>query len=160
LKIKEPTGSLCWALARQTVGGGTLVGDTVNDNSETYLAAQAFSGTYEVRVERVWGHTLNNKATVTVIRHQGTPDEAQQRFTVARPTSRPLTVKLDGGRRTELAYGPPQKPVDLTARTAEAAEQGADRVLNQLRALADPEVTGTSQGPRGAAYAGGFEQPK
>ena len=26
LKVKEPTGSVCWVLNRQTIGGGTLTG--------------------------------------------------------------------------------------------------------------------------------------
>ena len=63
LHVFEPTGSMCTPLSRQTIGGGVLMGDLLADmTSETYLAAEAFSGDYEVEIERVWGHPLNNKA--------------------------------------------------------------------------------------------------
>src|SRR5947209_11624725 len=56
LKVKEPTGGVCWSLNRQTIGGGTFSGDTVGDlNNEIYTAAEAFSGDYEITVDRVWG---------------------------------------------------------------------------------------------------------
>ncbi len=63
LKVKEPTGSVCWVLNPQTVGGGTLTGDAQSDpNSETYQAAEAFNGDYEVTVDRVWGRPLSGRA--------------------------------------------------------------------------------------------------
>src|SRR5262249_11269921 len=78
LKVKEPTGSVCSALNRLTVGGGTLIGDTLADqNSETYVAPLAFSGAYEISVERVWGEPQGGEAQVKIIRHQGTKDETE-----------------------------------------------------------------------------------
>ena len=72
LKVQEPSGSVCSALNRQTVGGGILIGDSLSDmTTETYLAAEAFSGEYQVAIERVWGKPLGNRAQIKVIRHPG-----------------------------------------------------------------------------------------
>ena len=76
LKVTEPTGSVCSWLNRQTVGGGTLLGDTLAEPSrETYVAAQAFSGVHKVTVDRTWGRPLGEKAKLEIVRHQGTPQE-------------------------------------------------------------------------------------
>src|SRR5207302_1133262 len=83
LHVAEPPGSVCSPLSRQTVGGGTLIGDTLsNPTGETYVAAQAFPGEYTVTVERVWGRPLGGKAQLKIILSQGTEDEAEQLVTV------------------------------------------------------------------------------
>jgi hypothetical protein len=157
LKVEEPTGSVCSALTRQTVGGGTLIADSLASmTSETYAAAEAFSGDYKVWVERVWGKALGGKAQLKIIRHQGTPEETEQLVTVkiSSSISEPVTVKLEGGRRTEAAYVPPpslHQPGD----DATAPKEGSDAILNRLRALSDPEVTGFEPGTKGGATAGG-----
>ena len=147
LHVLEPTGSLCSPLHRQTIGGGVLIGDSLADmTSETYLAAEAFSGDYEIEIEKVWGHPLNNKAQLKIIHHQGTPDEREQLLTVELKSrhSERIKVKLEQGRRTEAAYVPPpsaQKKPD----TAATAPDNPDKVLHKLRVLADPEVTGVGR---------------
>jgi hypothetical protein len=156
LQVEEPNGSVCSVLNRQTVGGGTAIGDSVgNMTSETYVAAQGFSGEYRVRVERVWGRPLGDKAQLRIVRHQGTPEESEQLLTVSVKSNltQPVTVKLAGGRRTELAYVPP--PSALEPPDAKAPEgESPGQVLNKLRAAADPEVTGTEAGGlRGSTYA-------
>src|SRR5262249_20212564 len=110
LKVSEPGGGVCSALSRVTVGGGTLIGDTLDErNAATYVAAEAFSGDYAIQVERVWGKPLGNKCQLKIIRHQGTPEEAEQLVTVrlGSATMKPITVKLEDGRRAETAYVPP-----------------------------------------------------
>ncbi len=107
LKVIEPTGSVCTSLNRQTIGGGVLIGDSLADmTGETYLAAEAFPGEYEIEIEKVWGHPLNDKAQLRIIRHQGTPDEVEQLVTVEvkSRTSDRIKVKLEAGRRKEAAY--------------------------------------------------------
>ncbi len=149
LHVTEPTGSTCSPLHRQTIGGGVLIGDSLSDmTSETYLAAEGFSGEYEIEIEKIWGHPLNNKAQLKIIRHQGTPEEREQLVTVELKSnhSERIKVKLENGRRTEAAYVPPpgaQKKPD----TAPVQLDSPDKVLHQLRVLADPEVTGVSRAP-------------
>jgi hypothetical protein len=146
-------------LNRQTVGGGTLLGDGVADMAhETFVAAEAFSGEYRVSVERVWGHPLGNKAQLKIIRHQGTPDETEQLVTVhlSSANPQPVLVNLEGGRRTETAYVPPPAALVPPEAPAGAEEENARQVWGKLRALADPEATGYEYGGlRGGAYAPG-----
>jgi hypothetical protein len=154
LKVEEPTGSFCSIMQKQTVNGGTLIGDSLASmTSETYVAAQAFSGEYRITVDRIWGRPLGNKAQLRIIRHQGTPEESEELVTVTidSATSKPVIVNLSSGRRTSAAYVPPPEslnpPEDVTAPSS-----GTDAVLNKLRVLADPEVTGVEQtGMRGGA---------
>jgi tetratricopeptide (TPR) repeat protein len=148
LKVVEPTGSVCSPLNRQTVGGGVLIGDSLADmTGETYLAAEAFSGDYEVEIEKVWGHPLNGKAQLCIIRHQGTPDEMEQLVTVELKsrTSNRIKVKVEEGRRKETAFVPPRQSQQEPEQTP-SAPRNPDKVLHQLRALADPEITGVERG--------------
>jgi hypothetical protein len=157
LHVLEPTGSMCSPLHRQTIGGGVLIGDSLADmTSETYLAAEGFSGDYEIQIEKVWGHPLNNKAQLKIICNQGTPDEYEQLLTVELKSrhSERIKVKLANGRRTEAAYVPPpsaQKKPDAAA----AATDNPDTVLHKLRVLADPEVTGVGRNPSGEVFSPG-----
>src|SRR5262249_14449478 len=76
LKIKEPAGSVCSFLNRQTIGGGILIGGTLDQpRGESYIAAEAFPGEYTVTVERVWGRPLGDKAQLEITRYKGTPRE-------------------------------------------------------------------------------------
>jgi tetratricopeptide (TPR) repeat protein len=157
LKVIEPTGSVCWSLARQTVGGGVLIGDSLADmTSETYLAAEAFPGVYQIDIEKVYGHPLGGKCQVKIIRHQGTPDETEQLLTVelkSRHAER-ISLKVDDGRRKETAYVAPRE-LHEDPEPAPSAPQNPDKVLHQLRVLADPEVTGVSRGFNGAVATSG-----
>ena len=115
--------------------------------SESYLAAEGFSGDYEIEIEKVWGHPLNNKAQLRIIRHQGTPEEREQLLTVELKSrhSERIKVKLEDGRRTETAYvAPPERRKKPEVESA--ALGNPDKVFHQLRVLADPEVTGVGRG--------------
>ena len=149
LKVKEPTGSLCSSLNRTTIGGGTLIGDTLSDmNHETYMAAEAFSGEYEITVDSVWDHRLSKKAQITVIRHQGTKDETiDPPITVDLTKNVPVKVTLENGRRTETAYVPPPSS-QQTPDAALVPQSQHDKILAQLRDLADPETVVESKGFR------------
>jgi hypothetical protein len=132
-----------------------------NSGSETYAAAEAFSGEYRITVEKIWGKPLGNKVQLRIIRHQGTKDESEELITLKMHStiSEPITVKLDGGRRTEAAYVPPPAAhlaLDEAAASTKSTEEAPDAVFNKLRALADPEVTGTERGrPQGGLHTPG-----
>jgi tetratricopeptide (TPR) repeat protein len=149
LEVREPIGSLCSFLQRQTPGGGILLGDTVTDSTrESYVAAKAFSGDYQITIRRIWGRPLGGKASLKIIQHQGTPRQTERWETFVFDRNQTLTVSLDDGRRTSAEYVPPP-----AARRSEsvAEKESPDRVLNKLRALADPEYVGTE-----ARAGGGF----
>ncbi|HEY7311775.1 MAG TPA: hypothetical protein VH643_20600 [Gemmataceae bacterium] len=158
LHVIEPTGSVCSPLNRQTVGGGILIGDSLADmTSETYLAAEAFSGVYEVEIENVWGHPLGGKVQLRIIRHQGTPEETEELRTVVMKSKHSERIKLkplDDGRRTETAYVAPREQ-QRTPEPSPATGESPDKVLHQLRVMADPEVTGVSRGFNGATTSSG-----
>jgi hypothetical protein len=150
LKVKEPTGSFCWVLNRQTIGGGTMTGDAQADkNSETYQAARAFSGDYEVTVDRVWGAPLSNKAQLTIIRHQGTPQQSVELATIDLKKGGAVKVNLTDGRRTEAAYVPPPSAVRPIS---EGVVKTNDRssLMNKLRKLSEPDVQGVTVGIHGS----------
>jgi hypothetical protein len=166
LEVKEPIGTVCSFTHRQSPGGGILIGNNLADRfHETYSAAQAFSGEYQVTVRRIWGRPLGSKATLEIIEHQGTNSETRQRETLVFERSKDLTVVLKEGRRKSVA----QVPASSTAaRTPSAAvvSQNSDRILNKLRALADPEssfgtgIQGTTvSAGQPAPFAGGVPPP-
>jgi hypothetical protein len=147
LKIEEPSGSICSGLNRQTVGGGALLGDTLaaaDKGSETYVAAQAFSGEYKVTVDRIWGQPNGGKARLEIIQHQGTPQQSVKLIGIdfKAKDGNQVKVKLDQGRRTVLASVPPPGSLQPPVQKETA---NADTVFRQLRALADPSFTGTEQ---------------
>jgi hypothetical protein len=153
LKVSEPTSTVCSALNRQTIGGGTLLGDSLAEpNRETYVAAEAFPGAYVVTIERVWGRPLGDKAQLRVIRHQGTPQEIEELVTVdlrGSRTSTPVTVQLGEGRRKRAASVPAPTVYQPPERGPSQGMAQSDRVLHTLRALADPEVNGYESSVRG-----------
>jgi hypothetical protein len=159
LEVTEPIGTVCSFLQRQTPGGGTLLGDNLeNTNRETYVAAKAFSGDYQVTIRRIWGRPLGGKATLEIIQHQGTPRESRRRETVVFDRKHTLTFSLDEGRRTTAEYVPPP----VTNKHAQSALTAAspDRVLNKLRAKADAEMTGAEgTGMRGKLASLGVPTP-
>jgi hypothetical protein len=134
LKVKElATNSVCWCLNRQTVNGGILIGDNLSEpNSESYVAAQAFSGDYEVTVERVWGRPVGDKVQLEIIQHQGTNQESRKLLSVK--PGEVVKVTLETGSRKTLAAVPPQ----TTDRSAESTRpSNPDRILYKLRDLSE-----------------------
>jgi hypothetical protein len=154
LKVTEPTGSVCSPVNRQTVGGGILIGDSLADmTSETYQAAHAFTGEYLIAVERVWGKPLGNKAQLKIIRHQGTPQETEELTTLDLSSTKPVKVTLGNGRRIETAYVPPQASVQASD---SPTLDNPNRLLNQLRAMADPEITQYERGFQSSGSSSGI----
>jgi len=152
LKVLEPNGSVCSWLNRQTVGGGVLIGDTLGEvGGETYVAAQAFPGTYKVTVDQVWGRPLGGKAKLEVIRHQGTAKETIETTTLTFSNTNSLVVRLDDGRRTEAAAVPPPSAIQKPEPAIETNDR--DRVWAQWGAWAERSENGT--GLRGDVGAGG-----
>ncbi len=145
LQVKEPVGSLCNPTNSQTVGGGVLLGDSLTETGlETYTAAEAFSGNYEIKVKKIWGKTNGDKAQVRVIQNLGTPDQHEDIYSIDLTKTTPLVIKVEKGRRTELAYVPP--PSMRPSSRSEKIRLVSKDVGTQLRDLADPEVTGFQRG--------------
>ena len=148
LEVKEPTGSTCSTLTRRTPNGGTFVGDMPGDGpAERYVAAEAFSGSYEIRVRTAWGVPAGGKAQVRVIRFQGTDREVQEVFQVDVASGKPVRLNLADGRRSEMALVVPPRP-------REDVVAGGDRredVFHSLRRMTEPYIPGSTSGIRGGA---------
>jgi tetratricopeptide (TPR) repeat protein len=155
LEVKEPIGTICSYQQRQTEGGGTFMGDTLADpNRKSYVAAEAFSGDYEVTVRRVWGRPLGAKATLKIITHQGTPQQRERIETVTLDRDHKMKVALDEGRRTSLAKVPPASASQQPALASARPDRG--RVFNKLRALADPDFADSGSSVQGGLSAPGI----
>jgi hypothetical protein len=149
LRVKEPSGSLCSFLNRQTIGGGTLLGGTLDqERGETYIAAEAFPGEYTISVDRVWGRALGDKAQLEITRYKGTPRETKRVETIDFRLGNSITINLDNGRRTTGADVPPPS---ATQRPEPLASVDTVGLLRKLRDIADPMSTGIEAGLRGGS---------
>jgi hypothetical protein len=157
LEVREPIGTLCSYLQRQSPGGGVLLGDRIGDvPQESYVAAKAFSGDYQITVRRVWGRPLGGKAVLEVIQHQGTPEETHRRETLVFDRIHLTSVNLTDGQRNMAEFVPAAPPSSPAKHKTLA---GRDQVLNDLRALADGDHTRIDSSMRGATTASGSTQP-
>lgn len=101
LCVVEPGDLLCSPTTPRTVQGGVLTFDGPMGR-ERYVATQAFSGDYELLFRTVWGKPTANTIHVDVVKHKGTARESRERHAVSLADADPrLTVRLEGGRRTE-----------------------------------------------------------
>ena len=62
------------------------------------MAAQAFTGEFEVKVRHLWGQPLGVKARLEIVQHQGTPKETR------RIEGSAASVEIHGGERSQ--WGP------------------------------------------------------
>jgi hypothetical protein len=113
--------------------------------TEVYSAAKAFNGTYKVKADYIGGDVQGDKVQVKVTRHKGTPAERAEYFTLNLKEQTEVSIKFDGGRRTELAVLP--SPVDRAKYQSKPAQ--SEQVMTKLRAL----VSGAGQ------IAGGVGSP-
>jgi tetratricopeptide (TPR) repeat protein len=109
LKVLEPLGTVCSAQNRMTPAGGVLVQDSYGKDpgstknpAELYICPRGLPGDYEIRLERVWGNPQGGRVKVEVIYADGTPDAKRETHFVAVTSTKPLVVKLESGRRTQL----------------------------------------------------------
>jgi hypothetical protein len=150
LEVKEPIGTVCSFLQRQSPGGGTLLGDGYTDaGHESYVAAKAFSGDYHVTVRRIWGRPMGGKANLEIIEHMGTARENRRRETIAFDRKYTMSVAMADGRRTKTEFVPP--PAVKKKSPERKGPSQSDSVLARLRMEANPEFAGEEYGPRGGA---------
>jgi hypothetical protein len=99
-------------------------------------------------VKRAWGQPAGGKATVEIIEHQGTPQEAIRRETLVIDDAQTITVNLAAGRRTQVADVPAIEVIRQFDRTF-ASKRDASNPLEQLKALASPVIVGIDGGLQG-----------
>ena len=125
LIVTEPTGSVCSATHKRTTNGGLLKCDVLeqrdDDRSEVYTAAVAVPGTYSVRVKKVLGTPIDNRARVKVTKNAGTPTESVEVFSIDLATESAVAVTLAVGSRTDLA-GVPDEARESQLESTQAIE--------------------------------------
>ena len=104
LVVEEPFGGVCSYETPDSNGGGVLTrdgfGPQVENCIEEYVCAKAMKGEYRILVNRSWGDITSNRATMTVIHHQGTPEESTETHIVQIDKGMNVVrVTLDHGRR-------------------------------------------------------------
>jgi hypothetical protein len=114
--------------------------------TERYVAAEAFSGSYEIRVRTVWGSPTGGKAQVRVIRHQGTDKETQEVMQLDVASGKAVRVELADGRRAEMAAVVPPRPREEVAANADRR----DDAFHSLRRMTEPYIPAAA-GIRGGA---------
>ena len=130
LYVVEPGNILCAPLTPRTINGGVLVSDA-NSSGEKYVAAEAYTGDYELILKPVWGRPTAGTVTVDVIKHKGTAHEHRDRFTVhIDGDNEPIHVHLEAGRRTEPAVISPDE-----ALLVEDTDAPTDDKLNPFQRL-------------------------
>lgn len=173
LSVEDPTGSLADFRWRESLGGGYLLNDGSGGLGpdhchEDYVCPLGFSGEYIVRIKQDSGKIVGNRASVTIITHQGTPQEKKVTKSVLFESGPEQTVRIsleDGRReqkRTSLLASPqgslrawelvgmPAKPV-----VRRRPDPGIRQVAAEFRNSRQGALPARNQ-PMGAAGAVGF----
>ncbi len=158
LRVKEPIGTLCSSLKPMTTAGGSIRRghyDAVEDShTSVYTASRAFDGTYTIVADRLWGRPLGDKVQIKIIRHQGTPDERPEYYTLDLNHQSELSISFNRGRRMDLAVLP--SAVEMARLRAKPNMAGQVSVMNKLRALVSGTGSvGLSGGTSSAATSSG-----
>lgn len=133
LRVIEPGGTVCGTTTRRTTGGGIHAGDGFGPNAwERYVAPRGRSGVYQVVVERLWGEVAGKRATLTVTRHGGGPDENTSEYVVelSGPRTELSHLLRDGRREGEAvttSLGPQRPDRELDLSPTPAGRAAADR---------------------------------
>jgi hypothetical protein len=111
LMVREPAGTVCSLRDWRTTSGGLVQNDVPLDgaagaqgHTAVYVCPQAFSGSYEAVIRRVWGQVVTGKVTVDLYRHYGTPQQRQeqQKITLERGEALVKFDLADGRRKVPL----------------------------------------------------------
>ncbi len=107
LSVEEPNGGICSFENPFTTAGGAYTHDGYGPKAancfEEYIAASALSGDYVVRVSVLDGDVVGRRATLTIRRYVGTPDESTK--TISIPIDgkdKVVRLSLNDGRRQAL----------------------------------------------------------
>jgi len=129
------------------------------ERGEEYVASEAFSGSYHVRIDRVWGRPLGNKATLKITRHAGTAEQSSEIRTVALDKDGSVVVSLLNGRRKELAVVSAPATVRPGDEADRKEKEKSRQVMNRLRAMSNPTTAGSNMAMTGGVGVAGEKQP-
>ncbi|MDB5340399.1 MAG: hypothetical protein JWN70_6018 [Planctomycetaceae bacterium] len=133
LSVEEPLGTVCSRQNKYSRGGGVLVHDGLGpkpkDAYELYVCPVASTGDYRITVRYLFGNVVAKQAKLTIIRHQGTPDESTTSQSIAIAGEETVVrLTLKAGRRTELGPVIPDQVTDLR-RSRTTRQQTTSEIL-------------------------------
>lgn len=107
LSVEEPAGTTASCQEPQTRGGGVHRHDGYGPDPkncyEEYICPFGSPGVYVVRVRRIDGEVVGNRAQLTVVRNQGGKHETTQTFVLKLSRDRAaVRIPVPNGRRREL----------------------------------------------------------
>ena len=122
LVVEEPEGvSTARYRTPRTVFGGSIIRNGYGKHpQEIYVCPRAFDGEYAIRVETIYNNEDKPASNVRleVITHEGSSAEHKETHVIKldRNITRPIVVKLDGGRRkTTLPFLAPRADIPSSA---------------------------------------------
>ncbi len=158
LVVEEPGGSICSLHEPRTTGGGVSLGDDYSSydkqssagHSEQYSAAEAFPGTYRVRVRKVWGEVVAGKVTIEVYKNFGTEQQLyeKQRISVPDDSDAMVMFELEQGRRQQPLAA---EKLQVAVNRQQAISQSV--LAQQINNGSDPRITPIRRGGRGGNLA-------
>jgi hypothetical protein len=112
LSVEEPSGTTASVQDPQTRGGGVHRHDGYGPDPkncyEEYICPFGMPGVYIVRVRRIDGTLVGNRAQLSIVRNQGAKNETTETFVFKLTPDRiALRIPLPNGRRRELG---PERP--------------------------------------------------
>jgi hypothetical protein len=107
LIVEEPVGTVCSFQNRDSPGGGVLTHDGYGPDPqncyEEYICALGAPGEYRLRIRHAWGTIVGQRATLSVVRDAGGPDEVVETHSIVlNGEDAVVQVPLPAGRRTGL----------------------------------------------------------
>jgi hypothetical protein len=143
LLIEEPGGNVCSFENRDGAGGGVLVHDGYGPRAENcfeeYIATLAMRGEYRIRVRHAWGQVVGQRATLTIIRNLGTPQQTVDTRTITLGSEEPvIRVAVEDGRRehprtvTTMSLVEPIAAAEAPARPVGPVKGEAGRVAKDF----------------------------
>ena len=126
LSVEEPNGGICSEENPFTAAGGAYTHDGYGPKAancfEEYICASALPGDYVVRVKVISGEAVGRRATLTIRRYVGTPDESTKSMTIP-IDGKDKVIRLslnDGRRQTLLERSAVESPVVVQRNPAPA----------------------------------------
>ncbi len=111
LSVEEPNGGICSDENRFTTAGGAYThegyGPKAANCFEEYICASALPGDYLARVSLADGEVVGRRATLTIRRYVGTPDETKKDVSITIDgKDKVVQLSLNDGRRQALLERP------------------------------------------------------
>jgi hypothetical protein len=153
LIVEEPLGAVAQYATPRTVFGGALIKNGYGSRpEEIYVCPRGFDGDYTVRVTMVYSDPQNppTRLTLEAITHEGSNREHREEHSLspADPSSSPVVVRLEGGRRTRVLPFVSPFAILESATATDTAPRGT---RSQTERSLDPKSAATPSAPRPSA---------